>query len=46
MRRNVYDDLREQLDEYSVGVPSTELGVEKTILKRSGPLDEDFRSED
>lgn len=33
MPAKVYDDLREQLDQYSVGFPSTESGVELEILE-------------
>jgi electron transport complex protein RnfB len=34
MSSQVYYDLREQLDQYSVGFPATESGVEMTILER------------
>ena len=34
MASNVYDDLREQLDQYAVGFPSTESGVEIRILQK------------
>jgi ferredoxin len=34
MTGNVYDQLREQLDQYSVGFPSTESGVEMKILEK------------
>lgn len=34
MTAKVYLDLREQLDQYSVGFPSTESGVEMEILKK------------
>ena len=32
MTSKIYHDLREQLDQYSVGFPSTESGVELRIL--------------
>ena len=34
MTAKVYYDLREQLDQYSVGFPSTESGVEMRILEK------------
>ena len=34
MTAKVYFDLREQMDQYSVGFPSTESGVEMEILKK------------
>jgi len=34
MTANVYYDLREQLDQYSVGLPATGSGVEMKILKK------------
>lgn len=34
MSKQVYCDLREQLDQYSVGFPSTESGVELKILEK------------
>ena len=34
MSEKVYYDLREQLDQYSVGFPSTESGVEIKILRK------------
>ena len=34
MKKNVYEKLREQLDQYSVGFPATESGKEIAILKR------------
>ena len=34
MTAKVYNDLREQLDQYSMGFPSTESGVELKILKK------------
>jgi electron transport complex protein RnfB len=34
MTSQIYYDLREQLDQYSVGFPSTESGVEMKILER------------
>jgi len=34
MTSNVYEMLREQLDEYSVGFPKTESGVEMKILRK------------
>ena len=34
MSSRVYHDLREQLDQYSVGFPSTSSGVEMKILEK------------
>ena len=34
MTAKVYFDLREQMDQYSVGFPTTESGVEMEILKK------------
>jgi len=34
MTKQVYTDLREQLDQYSVGYPSTKSGIELRILER------------
>ena len=34
MENNIYTKLREQLDQYSVGYPTTESGLELEILKR------------
>lgn len=34
MIAKVYNDLREQLDQYSMGFPATESGVELKILKK------------
>ena len=34
MTAKVYYDLREQMDQYSVGFPSTESGVEMRILEK------------
>ena len=34
MAQDVYQKLREQLDQYSIGFPATESGVEMEILKR------------
>ena len=34
MSDDVYTKVREQLDQYSVGFPSTESGVELEILKK------------
>lgn len=34
MRDNLYEDLREQLDQYSVGFPATNSGIEIQILKK------------
>jgi len=41
MSANLYDDLREQLDQYSVGFPATESGVEIQILKKLFTEEED-----
>ncbi len=40
MTANVYYDLREQLDQYSMGFPSTESGVELKILRKLFSEDE------
>ncbi|MBW1733015.1 MAG: hypothetical protein JRJ09_05215 [Deltaproteobacteria bacterium] len=34
MTENIFHELREQLDQYSVGFPSTQSGVEMKILER------------
>jgi electron transport complex protein RnfB len=34
MQADVYEQLREQLDQYSIGFPSTESGVEIKLLKK------------
>ncbi len=34
MNPSLYEDLREQMDQYSVGFPSTESGIEIEILKK------------
>ena len=34
MSASLYEDLREQMDQYSVGFPSTESGIEIEILKK------------
>ncbi len=33
MTQDIYRDLQERLDKYSVGFPATESGIEITILK-------------
>lgn len=40
MTENLYKDLREQLDQYSVGFPATESGVEIQILRKLFSEDE------
>jgi len=34
MSEKIYEKLREQLDQYAIGFPDTESGVEKNILKK------------
>ncbi|MBW2456711.1 MAG: 4Fe-4S ferredoxin, partial [Deltaproteobacteria bacterium] len=40
MPSQIYQDLREQLDQYSVGFPETESGVEYQLLERLFDEDE------
>ena len=40
MKASIYEKLREQLDQYSVGFPATQSGVEIKILKRLFTEDE------
>ncbi len=40
MNTDIYKDLREQMDQYSIGFPETESGVEYKILKRMFDEDE------